>query len=193
MTKKLITAALMLAVTIGAAWGQDKGGARRPGMVLTSPDFQDGGIIPDRFTAVVPNQPSPRLEWSNVPEGTVSFVLIVHDPDNAMRRMPEDTLHWLVFNIPGAARALDGGQPASPTLPDGMIQGKNARGKVGYIGPANPSINPYHHYDWELYALDTNLSLGPDATRAEVLKAMEGHAIGKSIIQCRFRMPPAKQ
>jgi len=125
--------------------------------------------------------------------GTVSFALIVHDPDNAMRRTPEDTLHWLVFNIPGTARALDGGQPATPTLPDGMVQGKNARGSVGYIGPANPPINPYHHYDWELYALDSTLSLGPDATRAEVLKAMEGHAIGKSIIQCRFRMPPDKQ
>jgi len=162
-------------------------------MVLSSPDFQDGGIIPDKFTAVVPNQPSPKLEWSNVPMGTVSFALIVHDPDNAMRRTPEDTLHWLVFNIPGTARALDGGQPATPTLPDGMVQGKNARGSVGYIGPANPPINPYHHYDWELYALDSTLSLGPDATRAEVLKAMEGHAIGKAIIQCRFRMPPDKQ
>ena len=192
MAGKLITTGLVLAITAGTAFPQDKGGARRPGMVLSSPDFQDGGIIPDKFTAVVPNQPSPKLEWSNAPMDTVSFALIVHDPDNAMRRNPEDTLHWLVFNIPGTARALEGGQPATPKLPDGMLQGKNARGTTGYIGPANPAINPYHHYDWELYALDINLPLGPDATRAEVLKAMEGHAIGKAVIQCRFRMPPDK-
>jgi len=61
MTAKLISTALLVAVTIAAAFAQEKGGARRPGMVLSSPDFQDGGIIPDKFTAVVPNQPSPKL------------------------------------------------------------------------------------------------------------------------------------
>jgi Raf kinase inhibitor-like YbhB/YbcL family protein len=119
-------------------------------MALSSPDFQDGGIIPDKFTQVVQNAPSPKLEWTNVPMGTVSFVLIFHDPDNAMQRMPEDTLHWMVFNIPGTARGLDGGQPATAQLPDGTIQAKNVRGGVGYMGPGNQAINPYHHYTFEL-------------------------------------------
>src|SRR5271169_1541955 len=117
MTTQRITAiALMVAVTTGAALAQDKagkGGGRGPavpGMALSSPDFQDGGMIPDKFTQVVQNAPSPKLEWTNVPMGTVSFVLIFHDPDNAMQKMPEDTLHWMAFNIPGAARGLDGGQ-----------------------------------------------------------------------------------
>lgn len=53
------------------------------------------------------------------------------------------------------------------------IQAKNLRGGVGYMGPGAPSPGPNHHYTWELFALDTRLSLGPDATRADVLKAMD--------------------
>ena len=75
------------------------------------------------------------------------------------------------------------------TLPDGTIQAKNLRGAVGYMGPGNQAINPYHHYTFELYALDSKLTLTPDATRAEVLKAMEGHAVGKAVLQGRFKRP----
>jgi len=200
MTKKILaTGAVLLAVSLGAALAQDKGGKGGggggkgpavPGMGLSSPDFQDGGIIPDKFTQVAgATAPSPKLEWTNVPMGTVSFVLIFHDPDNAMQKGPEDTLHWMAFNIPGTAKGLDGGVPATATLPDGTINAKNVRGGVGYMGPGNGAINPYHHYTFELYALDTKLSLTPDATRAEVMEAMKGHAIGKAVLSGRFKRP----
>ncbi len=55
------------------------------------------------------------------------------------------------------------------------------------MGPGNQAINPYHHYTFELYALDTKLDLGPDASRADVLKAMAGHAIGKAVLEGRFK------
>ena len=73
----------------------------KPGLTLTTPDFADGGVIPDKFTFAVKNFVSPKLEWSNVPAGTVSFALIFHDPDEALQQNIEDVLHWLVFNIPG--------------------------------------------------------------------------------------------
>jgi hypothetical protein len=159
-------------------------------MALSSPDFQDGGIIPDKFTQAAGRMaPSPKLEWTNVPMGTMSFVLIMHDPDNASRKGPEDTLHWMVFNIPGTSKGLEGGQPLEPKLADGSIQ---ARGiQVGYFGPGNGAINPYHHYTWELYALDEMLPLGPDATRADVMKAMDMHVVGKAVLEGRFKMPAA--
>jgi hypothetical protein len=40
-----------------------------------------------------------------------------------------------------------------------------------------------------LFALDSTLPLGPDATRADVLKAMEGHIVGKAILEGRFKRP----
>jgi hypothetical protein len=55
------------------------------------------------------------------------------------------------------------------------------------MGPGNAAINPYHHYTWELYALDAKLTLGPDATRDEVMKAMEGHTVGKAVLEGRFK------
>ena len=183
----------VLAFTVTLALPQGKGGGKGapkgPGMALTTPDFEDGGIIPDKYTQAVPNPVSPKLEWTNVPANTESFVLIMHDPDNALNKGTGDVLHWMAFNIPGTARSLPGGMSAEATLPDGMIQAKNLRGAVGYMGPGNGAINPYHHYTWELFALDSKLSLGPDATRDEVMKAMEGHTVGKAILEGRFKRP----
>jgi Raf kinase inhibitor-like YbhB/YbcL family protein len=192
MLKKMFYAVAVLAFTVTLALPQGKGGgkgaAKGPGMALTSPDFEDGGIIPDKFTQVVQNPPSPRLEWTNVPEGTQSFVLIMHDPDNALNKGTDDVLHWMMFNIPGTARSLAGGLPLDAKLPDGTIQAKGIR-SVGYMGPGNAAINPYHHYTLELFALDDKLSLGPDATRADVMKAMEGHTTGKAVLVGRFKRP----
>jgi Raf kinase inhibitor-like YbhB/YbcL family protein len=192
MLKKMFYAVAVLAFTVTLALPQGKGGGKGapkgPGMALTSPDFEDGGIIPDKFTQAVPMPVSPRLEWTNVPEGTQSFVLIMHDPDNALNKGTDDVLHWIMFNIPGTARSLAGGLPLDAKLPDGTIQAKGIR-NVGYMGPGNAAINPYHHYTLELFALDDKLSLGPEATRAEIMKAMEGHTTGKAVLVGRFKRP----
>ncbi len=172
----------------GGAAGQ-RGGGRGPagpGLALSSPDFEDGGIIPNKFTQADPNPVSPRLAWTNVPPNTASFVLILHDPDVALQRKTDDVLHWMAFNIPGAAHELPGGMAATPQMPDGTVQAKNLRGGVGYMGPGAPQPGPYHHYTFELFALDTKLDLMPDATRADVLKAMEGHILGKGVLVGRF-------
>jgi Raf kinase inhibitor-like YbhB/YbcL family protein len=193
MLKKMFYAVAVLAFTVTLALPQGKGGGKGapkgPGMALTSPDFQDGGIIPDKFTQAVPNAPSPKLEWTNVPMTAQSFVLIMHDPDNALGGGTEDVLHWMAFNIPGTARSLEGGQATTAELPDGTIQAKNRGGNAGYMGPGNAAINPYHHYTWELYALDSKLTLGADATRADVMKAMDTHTVGKAVLVGRFKRP----
>jgi hypothetical protein len=161
----------------------------KPGFALTTPAFADGEKIPAKFTwAVRDKVVSPPLAWANVPDNTVSFTLIMHDPDTAPKQGVEDILHWLVFNIPGNVRELPEGLPNAAALPDGSIQAKNFRGKAGYLGPGAPSAGPYHHYTWELYALDTKLDLTPDANRAEVLKAMDGHVLAKAVLAAQFHM-----
>ena len=158
----------------------------RPGLTLTSPAFEDGGIIPNKYTQADPNPVSPKLEWTNVPPNTASFALILHDPDVALQKKTDDVLHWMAFNIPGTAHELAEGLPADAKLPDGTIQAKNLRGAVGFMGPGAPAAGPHHHYTFELFALDTKLDLGPDATRADVLKAMDGHILGKGVLVGRF-------
>jgi len=152
---------------------------------ITTSAFSDGALIPDRFTVLASNPVSPALQWTGVPDGTISFVLILHDPDGAPQKKVEDWLHWLVFNIPGSARGLPEGVPIRAQLPDGTIQAMN-RGINGYLGPGAPASGPYHHYMFELFALDTTLDLGADATRAAVLKAIDGHILGKSVTVGRF-------
>jgi Raf kinase inhibitor-like YbhB/YbcL family protein len=152
---------------------------------ITTSAFSDGALIPERFTVLASNPVSPALQWTGVPDGTISFVLILHDPDGAPQKKVEDWLHWLIFNIPGSARGLPEGVPVRAQLPDGTIQAMN-RGINGYLGPGAPASGPYHHYMFELFALDTTLDLGADATRAEVLKAIDGHILGKSVTVGRF-------
>lgn len=185
--KNILIGALLMS-SVGAA-AQTAPAPARPGLTLTTPAFEDGGIIPDKYSRAVENPVSPKLTWTNVPEGTVSFALILHDPDTSLQRSTNEVLHWMIFNIPGAARELPEGVPTEAKLPDGSIQAINTGKKVGYYGMGAGAAGPYHHYTYELFALDTKLNLGPDATQADVMKAVEGHILGKGVLVGRFHRP----
>jgi Raf kinase inhibitor-like YbhB/YbcL family protein len=160
------------------------------GLTLATRAFDDGGIIPNKYTQASTTPPvSPDLEWTHAPGGTVSFALIVNDPDTAPDKLTEVVLHWLIFNIPGTATGLPEGVPNDTHLPDGSVQALNRAQTVGYEGMGAGPAGPYHHYSFELYALDTKLTLGPTATRADVLAAMNGHILAKAVLVGRFHLP----
>ena len=184
-----VLGALTAVLLTGSVLAQGPGRGRGPGappMRLTSPSFPDGSVIPDKYTQAVPNAVSPELEWTTVPMGTVTFVLLFHDPDVAMNKTLTDVTHWIAWNIPASVTKLPEGVPVGGTQPDGMVQGKNTRGINGYMGPGAGAAGPEHHYTFELFALDTKLDLGPDAMRSDVMKAMEGHILGKAVWEGRF-------
>src|SRR5689334_11350743 len=88
--------------------GQGRGGGRgpqTPPLIMTSTAWEDGGVIPDKYTqAAGPTAPSPELKWSQVPPGTQSFVLLMHDPEPVLQKGSKmDITHWLIWNIPGSA------------------------------------------------------------------------------------------
>ena len=153
-------------------------------MTLTSSAFADGAVIPDKYTQASTSPVSPALSWDNVPAGTASFALIMHDPDTAPNKGAADVLHWMAFNIPATARSLPENVPTTASLADGTIQPNNLRGNPGFMGPGARGV--YHHYTFELYALDTKLNLTAAATRPDVLAAMDGHIIGKAAYMGRF-------
>ena len=157
-------------------------------MGLTSASFADGAIIPDKYTQASPSPVSPALAWTNAPAGTQSFALVVDDPDTALQHTTNEVLHWMAFNIPVTATSLPEGVPNEATLPDGTVQPLNTGKKNGFMGPGARG-NVYHHYTFQLYALDTKLSLGPDATRAQVMAAMDGHVLAKAVLVGRFHRP----
>ena len=183
----LVMAAALSAQTPG---GQPPGQPPRPALTLTTTAFPDGDPIPAKYTQAG-EQVSPALTWTNVPPGTVSFVLHMRDPDVARNKTTEDQVHWLVWNIPGTATGLPEGVPKGPDLADGSKQ-ISASGPV-YRGPGAPASGPMHHYTFELYALDAKMDVqaGADAweTRTALWKAMQGHILGKAVYVGLFRRP----
>ena len=117
-------------------------------MRLEIPAFEDGAPVPDEHCFMVaspdghanlgPNR-SPELRWSDVPDGTQSFAIILVDPDaptvaddvNREGRVLEADLprgdfhHWVLVDIPATLRGLSagadsdgvtkGGEPLGPT------------------------------------------------------------------------------
>jgi Raf kinase inhibitor-like YbhB/YbcL family protein len=154
-------------------------------MTVSTPAWTDGGQIPVKYTQAG-EEVSPPLAWSGAPEGTASFVLIVHDVDAAAGRGGTDTLlHWMLWNIPATATGLPESVPPLSQLPDGTRQ-ISVSGPY-YRGPGAPASGPAHHYLFELYALDTMLDVpavgaSPADTRAAVLTAMAGHVRGKGVL-----------
>ena len=173
----------------GAPAGAPQGGAAP--MRLMSNSFIDGGLIPTKYTQAG-EQASPQLAWANAPMGTQSFVLHMHDMEGARNKTTEDQLHWLVWNIPAETRALPEGVPMGD-LKDGSHQ-TSATGNGVYRGPGAPANGPYHHYVFEIFALDTKIDVpanptDPFDTRAKVLAAIQGHILGKAVYLGFFRRP----
>ena len=144
---------------------------------LTSPGFTHEQAIPSAYTCDGDNT-SPPLEWSGVPEGTRSLVLIVDDPDAPDPKAPKRTwVHWVLYNIPTATSGLlKGIQPSH--LPDGTLEGMNDSTRTGYGGPCPPIGR--HRYVFKLYALDTKFGELSPPTKDVLLKAMEGHVLDKA-------------
>lgn len=154
--------------------------------------FEKDGPIAVQYAADGDNA-SPPLEWSSVPEGTKSFVLIADDPDAAK---PKPFTHWLAYDIPAETTKLREGIPGTPILqePKDMKQGANSMGSVGYTGPKPPVGDTAHHYHFQVFALDVEtLGLDPGANRDAVLKAMEGHVLGKGQIIGTFERKMAEK
>ena len=138
---------------------------------LKSTAFKDGGSIPKKYTCDG-DDVSPFLEIKNPPEGTISFALIVDDPD-ATRGIPFD--HWLLWNIPPNTQYI-----SEDNIPQGAVQGLNDFGVTKWEGPCPPDGSVPHHYVFTLYALDAPIPLSIGATKEELIKLMEGHILGKA-------------
>jgi len=169
----------------GGGGGRGGGGRGGPGFTLTSTSWQDGGEIPVKY-AGAGQSISPALSWTNVPMGTVEFVLIMNDPEPVTPRGAAigDILHWLVAKIPASATSLpEGAGAAQPQLPEG------ARQIQAYRGPGAPAAGPPHHYTLTLYALSAPLELPATADRAAVMAAMDGKVLARGIFNGRYKAP----
>jgi Raf kinase inhibitor-like YbhB/YbcL family protein len=169
----------------GRGGGGGRGGGRGfslPPLLMETDAYQDGGIIPAKYvSANNGGNTLPGFKVSNIPAGTVSFAVIFHDLDVALNG-PGDVLHMMAWNIPASANGWPEGK-----LPEGSVYGNNMRNQAAYMGPGAPAGPRYHHYVFELYALNSNLDLPATASRDDLLKAMQGKTTAKAAYVGRFR------
>lgn len=156
-------------------------------IALTSTSIQPGGAIPPVHSDY-DQKVSPQLSWSNLPQGTASVVLMMEDPDAPE---PKPYVHWLMYNLPPGASRVPEAQSSLPRLPElgGALQGRSSRGTVGYFGPRPPKPDPAHHYHFQVFALDTMLTLPAGADRSSLLDAMRGHVLAAGELVGTFKAP----
>ncbi|MBB5609093.1 MULTISPECIES: YbhB/YbcL family Raf kinase inhibitor-like protein [unclassified Janthinobacterium] len=208
-------------------------------MKLTSQSFSDHAAIPGEFAFAVidpathvalSNNRNPHLAWSDVPAGTQSFALICHDPDvpssgedvnQEGREVPAslprvDFFHWLLLDIPAAAREIAAGShsdgvlargKAGPAAPDGLRHGINdytswfagdehmAGDYHGYDGPCPPwNDTLLHRYVFTLYALDLpRIAVNAPFNGVNLRDALAGHVLAQASLTGTYTLNPHLQ
>ncbi|HVM76907.1 MAG TPA: YbhB/YbcL family Raf kinase inhibitor-like protein [Candidatus Paceibacterota bacterium] len=138
-------------------------------MIITSPAFEDGGIIPKKYTCDG-GDINPELQIHYVPREARSLALILHDPDVPM---PGGFTHWVVWNISPETTLIK-----DESVPPDAVEGRNSAGRIGYMGPCPPSGT--HHYHFQLYALNDVLDIPATSSLEEIQKQIDEHLVAKA-------------
>ena len=144
---------------------------------LESSAFENGGIIPQKYGYKHGNT-SPPLKINEIPENTVSLVLIMDDPD-AMGAVGKVWVHWVVWNIEPKNSKFE-----ENSIPSNCIEGETDFGEIGYGGPAPPDKE--HTYIFKLYALDQKLDVSKGSTKQEIELAMKNHILSETVLEGKY-------
>lgn len=146
---------------------------------LSSTAFEDGGMIPQKFTGRGDDM-SPPLQWSGIPGGAKSLAITCNDPDAPGGNF----VHWLLYSLPAHITTLPENLPAKEILDNGAKQGITDFGSTGYGGPNPPS--GVHRYIFKIFALDTILNLPAGASEQQLQKAIKGHILDEGRLTGKY-------
>jgi Raf kinase inhibitor-like YbhB/YbcL family protein len=191
--KRIIAALLTAGGFLGASLLAEPVARAADVFTLTSSAVPDNGILAaknacndkQRSPNCVGENISPPLAWSNVPEGTKSFALLLFDPEG---RAPAGVSHMVVYGIPADMKGFAEGELSKPS--DKFVGGKNLMGVGIYFGPGTPPNTDWHHYTFTLVATDLDpKALEPGMTREELAAALKDHVKGSAGLITRFKHP----
>ena len=146
-----------------------------------SPCFEDGGLIPVKYTGHGEDQ-SPELVLESLSTDAVSVAVILNDMDHPVPAYN----HWVIWNI-----------PANPVIPGNIPQGENVEslgnavqgcgyGRHRYRGP-KPPFGWSHIYHFNVFVLGCRLDLPPAARKKDLLAAMQGHILQQAVLTGHYR------
>ncbi len=157
-------------------------------MTVTSTKFDHRRRIPREYSCSEDDISVP-ITWSPAPEGTVSIALVLESNQNPGAPWS----HWVLWGIPGDAVGLpenvEKGVHEAPSIGPSARQGTNDDGNIGWNGPCPPEVrsqwtgggpleDPVKQYTFRVFALNAEITLGPEATKDDLLKAIDGKIIG---------------
>jgi hypothetical protein len=179
MFKRHFSIAAVTALALCLGWATAGHAADKPFSVKATA-FRDGGKMAQKFAGNDKQNPncdgqnlSPALSWSNAPQGTKSFAIMMVDPDG---QKGLGVNHWVAYGIPGSKTGLKEGEASAPT-PD-IVGGANTQNTGLYAGPCPPHGLRPHHYIITLVATDLDPgALQAGMTRDALMVALKGHAL----------------
>ncbi len=146
-------------------------------MLITSPSFNDGEMIPKKFTCDGEGV-NPELQIHNVPREAKSLALVVHDPDAP--GSGGGFTHWVVWNIKPDTTLIK-----EESVPPGSVEGLNSANENRYAEPCPPSGS--HRYQFKLYALDGMLDVPSSTPAREAWGEIKKHAVAEAELVGRYR------
>jgi Raf kinase inhibitor-like YbhB/YbcL family protein len=166
--------------------------AQTPMFTLSSTTIKDGTLMPKKVAGNIKENPncvgdnvSPQLSWTNPPAGTVSFALVMTDPEG---RGGLGVDHFHAYGIPASVTSFAEGEMSQSS--DKFVGGIGTAKKNVYLGPCTPPNQTAHHYTFILIATDLDpKALPPGLTRLELMSKLEGHAKGSAGMVGLFKNP----
>lgn len=146
------------------------------GMRLSSPVFEDGESLPERYTQDGEGL-FPPLVWEHVPPEAKSLALLVEDADAPF---PRPLVHAVLHSIPtGLTGIPEGGVPLRQVRVSryGFKAGRNSVARPGWLAPSPMPGHGPHRYAFQLFAVDTVPSFPAPPGRGALLRALRTNLI----------------
>jgi Raf kinase inhibitor-like YbhB/YbcL family protein len=172
-------AALVVATVTACATGPDVAVPTEVGattLEVASPEFTDGGELPAQFTCDGAGD-FPSVSWGELPAGTASVAVLVHDPDAP----GGDYVHRLVSNLDPPAGLVD-----TAATPDGAVDFRGSDGTQGWAPPCPPAGDGPHRYVFTVYALNRPTRLPASAQTQTAVATVTEAAIGSGSVTALY-------
>jgi Raf kinase inhibitor-like YbhB/YbcL family protein len=148
--------------------------------------FADHAPIPALYTADGAGI-SPPVEWTGVPPGAASVLLIVEDADAPT---PHPLVHAIVVDLPPQDGALpEDALKSSHSEGLGYHTGRNSYLQASWLPPDPPPGHGVHRYAFQVFALEQAPDFGGTPGREAVLEALRSHGIASGCLIGTYLRP----
>lgn len=153
---------------------------------VTSRAFEDGGIIPKKYTGRG-DDISPPIKLGAIDKKGKTVAIIMDDLDHPLGVYN----HWGIWNIPAGFSDIPEGISKEENVKSlgNAVQGKSDYGSKHYYRGPKPPFGT-HKYVFKVYVLDTTLHLNQSSGKKELQRAMEGHILQYGILTGYFEGKP---